>query len=341
MTTHHRTDLEPIGSAGDPIPDPGIPPHEQRLVDIDPTANRRAERQVAMLFALSSVATILFIVGYIAYPLGSGDLEKIRASNMWLGAATGVAMLGLGAGAIHWSKKVMTSVEIVQERHALAADPQSRMEALDAFEAGTEESGFARRTLIRNSLIGAMALLPLPALVLLRDLGPLPGDKLEHTIWAEGVRVVTDITFTPIRPAELQFGSIVNAMPENFEELPEQGPERMVERAKVPVILIRMEPEELTIAPGRENWQVDGILCYSKICTHVGCPINLYEQVTHNLLCPCHQSTFDLADNGKVVFGPAARNLPQLPLFVDDEGYLAAQSDFTEPVGPTFWERDR
>ena len=92
-----------------------------------------------------------------------------------------------------------------------------------------------------------------------------------------------------------------------------------------------MEPDDITPAPGRENWGVDGILCYSKICTHVGCPISLYEQQTHHLLCPCHQSTFDLADNGKVIFGPAARPLPQLPLTVDSEGYLVARATSPSP----------
>ena len=91
---------------------------------------------------------------------------------------------------------------------------------------------------------------------------------------------------------------------------------------------------------GEDSWTYEGILCFSKICTHVGCALGLYEQLTHHMLCPCHQSTFDLADNGKVIFGPAARHLPQLPIEVDDEGYIVAQSDFTEPVGPSFWERD-
>ena len=103
-------------------------------------------------------------------------------------------------------------------------------------------------------------------------------------------------------------------------------------------IVIRLEPDEVLDRKERD-WGVDGIVAYSKICTHVGCPVGLYEQQTHHLLCPCHQSTFDLADNGKVVFGPAARAVPQLPIMVDDEGYLVAQSDFTEPVGPSYWER--
>jgi ubiquinol-cytochrome c reductase iron-sulfur subunit len=105
-------------------------------------------------------------------------------------------------------------------------------------------------------------------------------------------------------------------------------------------VLLRMDPADIIPGPGRENWDVNGIVAYSKICTHVGCPISLNERTTHHLLCPCHQSTFDLADSGKVLFGPAGRHLPQLPLGVDADGYLVARSDYPEPVGPSFWERD-
>ena len=118
-----------------------------------------------------------------------------------------------------------------------------------------------------------------------------------------------------------------------------EGVELQNAKSKASVILVRMDPEILRPYPARRNWDVGGIVCYSKICTHVGCPISLYEQQTHNLLCPCHQSTFDLEDNGNVIFGPAARSLPQLPMSVDDEGYLIATSDFLESVGPSFWER--
>jgi len=87
------------------------------------------------------------------------------------------------------------------------------------------------------------------------------------------------------------------------------------------------------------NWTVDGIVAYSKICTHVGCPVALYEQTTHHILCPCHQSTFDATRGAQVLFGPAARPLPQLPIGTDAEGFLVATSDYHEPVGPSFWER--
>jgi len=102
---------------------------------------------------------------------------------------------------------------------------------------------------------------------------------------------------------------------------------------------MRLKPEDLQVSPGREDWNYQGIVAYSKICTHVGCPVALYEQLTHRLLCPCHQSSFDIKREALVIFGPAKRALPQLPITVDDEGYLIARSDFTEPVGPSFWER--
>ena len=179
----------------------------------------------------------------------------------------------------------------------------------------------------------------------LRDLGPLPGTKLERTVWAPGMRVVNDVSGEPLRAEQMEIGQLVNAEPAVFFEEDEEGEplyegvRLQQEKAKAAVILVKMRPEDITPAPGRENWGVEGVLCYSKICTHVGCPISLFEQQTHHLLCPCHQSTFDLSDNGKVIFGPAARALPQLPITVDSQGYLVAQEDFTEPVGPSFWER--
>jgi ubiquinol-cytochrome c reductase iron-sulfur subunit len=210
---------------------------------------------------------------------------------------------------------------------------------------GAEDSGIARRPLIRNSLLGAVAMLGLPAIVALRDLGPLPGTALERTVWRPGMRIVNDVSGAPIKPDEVEIGQLINAEPAVFFETDEEGEplieghELQAEKAKAAVIVVRMQPKDITAAQGRENWGVEGILCYSKICTHVGCPISLWEQQSHHLLCPCHQSTFDLADNGKVIFGPAARALPQLPMGLDDEGYLVALSDFTEPVGPSFWER--
>jgi len=157
--------------------------------------------------------------------------------------------------------------------------------------------------------------------------------------------VVNDVAGTPIKPEEVDIGQLINAEPAVFFEDNQDGEPKFEgtrlnqAKGKAAVIVVRMKPDDITPLPDRKNWGVEGILCFSKICTHVGCPISLWEQQTHHLLCPCHQSTFDLANNGKVIFGPAARPLPQLPLMVDSEGYLVAQSGFHEPVGPSFWER--
>lgn len=338
----HGTELVRQEAAADPVPDPGLPEATPRLTDLEPRAARRAERQVAGMFTLAALLVIAFLVAFVVFPIqadeGGADLRAVQISNLALGLTLGLSLLLIGIGAIHWARKLMTSHEIVHERHELRSDDETRAATLSDFEAGADESGFGRRTMIRNSLIAALALLPLPAVFMLRDLGPAPGDAKKHTVWDTGVRVLRDRSYEPIRPADLQVGSLVTAMPATYLDLPEHGPDRHNERAKASVFLIRMQPGEFRVEEGRENWHIDGIVCYSRICTHVGCPITLYERDTHHMLCPCHQSTFDLSDAGNAVFGPAARSLPQLPLAVDDEGYLVAQSDFVDPVGPSYWE---
>jgi ubiquinol-cytochrome c reductase iron-sulfur subunit len=332
----------------EPIPDPGLPEHQPRPTDVDDFLEKRAERQVATLFGLSTIFTLLFCVSYFVFKIGDDPTEILGygASNVALGMCLGLALLCIGVGTIQWARKLMGDHEIVEYRHPGSSSDEDREETLAILAQGTEESGIARRPLIRNSLLGAMGALGLVAIIPLRDLGPLPGDKLNHTVWTKGMRVVQDVDGTPIQPADMEIGQLVNGEPGVFFETDAEGEPKyegvrlQTQKAKAAVVIVKMQPDDITPWPGRENWGVDGILCYSKICTHVGCPISLWEQQTHHLLCPCHQSTFDLADNGKVIFGPAARHLPQLPLAVDDEGYLIATSDFTEAVGPSFWERD-
>ncbi len=332
----------------DPIADPGLPEHLPRPTDVDEHAEKRAERQVATLYTLSVAFTLLFCVSYFVFKVGDSPTVVLGfgASTVFLGLTLGLALMCIGVGTIQWARKLMADHEMVEYRHSASSSAEDREETLAALAAGTEESGIGRRPLIRNSLLGALGALGLPAIVALRDLGPLPGDKLTHTVWKKGMRLVQDVDGSPIKPGDMEVGQLVNGEPALFFEKNAEGEpvvegvELQVEKAKAAIIIVRMQPGDIKPAKGRENWGVDGILCYSKICTHVGCPISLWEQQTHHLLCPCHQSTFDLADNGKVIFGPAARHLPQLPIAVDSEGYLVATSDFTEPVGPSFWERN-
>jgi ubiquinol-cytochrome c reductase iron-sulfur subunit len=328
---------------GDPVPDPGLHEHEPRPTDVDPAHEKRAERQVAALFGLATLLTLGFCVAYFAIPIDA-LLGNSSASNFALGGTLGLALLAIGLGAVHWARTLMDDHEIVELRHAASSSADDRADAVAAVAQGNEESGFGRRPLIRNSLLASMGVLALPAVVLLRDLGPLPGNAPKETVWAKGVRVVTDISGEPIRPEDMEVGQLVNAEPSVFFEVNAEGEHEyehtklLNAKSKAAVIVVRMEPSEIDAPEGREDWGVDGILCYSKICPHLGCPISLWEQQTRNLICPCHQSTFDLADGGKVVFGPAKRAVPQLPLGVDEEGYLIAMSDFTEPVGPSFPE---
>lgn len=318
-----------------------LPAHRPRRTDVDPKAARRAERQVASMFLLSAVMTILFVVAFIKIPADAEvyvwGMGTVNASNLALGVTFGAAIFLIGAGVIHWSKKLMNEKEEVQLRHSLSSTEEDREAAVKAFEDYSADSGFAQRPIIRRSLLTAMALFPIPLVVLLRDLGPLPGTILRETLWRPGSRIVVDPTGRPVRPADLAVGGLISAVPADLEEVQhEEG--NLNARAKAAIILVRMEPQEIVSQQG-ENWDYNGILAFSKICTHVGCPIALYEQRTHHLLCPCHQSTFDLADSGNVVFGPAARRLPQLPITIDPEGYLIAVDGFAEPVGPSFWER--
>lgn len=318
-----------------------LPVHRPRRTDVDPRAARRAERQVSLMFLGSALMTILFIVAFVAIPVDQNvyiwGFGTVNASNIALGLTFGLAIFLIGAGAIHWSKKLMNEKEEVQLRHPLNSTPEDRQAAIDAFEDYSADSGFAQRPVIRRSLITAMALFPIPMIVMLRDLGPLPGNSLRETLWRKGTRIVIDPTERPIRPSDLAMGGLISAMPADLPEV-QKAEGNLNARAKAAIILVRMEPQEIVSQQG-ENWDYGGILAFSKICTHVGCPIALYEQRSHHLLCPCHQSTFDLADSGNVVFGPAARRLPQLPITIDPEGYLVAVDGFAVPVGPSFWER--
>ena len=233
---------------------------------------------------------------------------------------------------------------MVDYRHAAASSEEDRVgDHQDRSTRASRSPGSPAARCWVAACSARSAWWPCPAVVLLADLGPWPTRKLiaetiATTIWKEGIRLVNDVTYVPIKAEEIQIGQLVNAQPENLQDY--HGTEFLIEKAKASIIIVRMDPNTIKIPDSRKDWHVGGILCYSKICTHVGCPISLWEQQTHHLLCPCHQSTFDLGDSGVVVFGPAARSLPQLPITADAEGYLVARGPFSVPTGPSYFERD-
>jgi ubiquinol-cytochrome c reductase iron-sulfur subunit len=322
----------------DKVINPGFPPHNPRQTDLVPAKDKRAERQVAILFFLSIIGSIFALAAYIAFPINPGDFGSIRTNNLLLGLGITLGLLGIGLGAVHWAKQLMREDESVELRHGTRGTEATREKAVEVFTLGNEESGIGRRTLIRNSLIGALVLTPVPAIALFRDLAPItdPVYLLQHTMWKAGTRLTHDPTGVPIKASDVTLGSAFHVIPEGLL----QRSDALEQKAKAAVLLMRLKPEDLHVSAGKESWNYDGIVAYSQICTHVGCPVALYEQQTHHLLCPCHQSQFDITHEAKVIFGPARRPLPQLPITVDANGYLVARSDFHEPVGPDFWERE-
>jgi ubiquinol-cytochrome c reductase iron-sulfur subunit len=263
-----------------------------------------------LLSALASVAvTFVYVFG------GQPQLE---------GALLGVALGGIGLGLVLIAREFLPHGPFVQERSVIPAQPLEEKEAEDSFAEGAEALG--RRRFISRLVALAFGTLGIAALFPIRSLGIEPGRRLFHTPWAEGLRVVTDAGEL-IRPDELPVHGFLTVFPEGHTEA-----------ADAQAVLIRL-PEEDEI-PG-EAGAVGSLVAFSKVCTHAGCPVGLYQAETRELFCPCHQSVFDVLKRARPTAGPATRPLPQLPLGIDDDGYLVAQGDFPEPIGPGFWNRGR
>ena len=321
------------------IKDPGLPAHVHRKADTDPRAAKRAERQVAAMFLLSAFGTVLLVFSFFFIPddvfVFVPVLGNQNAHQLGLGLGMAISLFFIGMGAIHWAKTLMPDTEVVAQRHEFRSPDSDRKDFVVAVKEGAAAAGLGRRSLIKRSLGAALGLSALSPLILLRDLGPLPGKELEKTTWKTGTHLVTDPGNRRIKASDLEVGAVAQVLPE--VEDPEHR--KLSDIAKDAVLLIRLRPEEFNLEADRLAMTHDGIIAFSKICSHMGCAVALYEQQTKHLLCPCHQSTFDVTRAAKVIFGPSARPLPQLDITIDEEGYLVARNPFSEPVGPSFWER--
>ena len=322
------------------IKDPGLPDHVHRKADTDPAAADRAERQVAVLFGISALGTVLLIVSYVFIPddlfIFIPVMGNQNAHQLGLGLGMAISLFFIGMGAIHWAKTLMPDTEVIAERHEFRSPDSDRKDFVDAVKSGAGASGLGRRSLIKRSLGAALGLSALSPLLLLRDLGPLPGKELEKTTWKSGTYLVTDPGNRRIKASDLEVGAVAQVLPEI--EHPEHR--KLSDIGKDAVLLIRLRPQEFNLEADKLAMTHDGIIAFSKICSHMGCAVALYEQQTKHLLCPCHQSTIDVTRGAKVIFGPSARPLPQLDITIDGEGYLVARNEFSEPVGPSFWERN-
>ncbi|MEX2587367.1 MAG: Rieske 2Fe-2S domain-containing protein [Actinomycetota bacterium] len=277
---------------------------------------RRAERRIAIAFGLSAVAGLSLAGVYI-------QGGQVQAEGVLLALALG----GLGWGLAEWAAKLMPPGPEVGD-YADSPPPGGEEEVVRTVEEGWAESLGRRKFLVRT-LGGAVAALGVALLFPIRSLGPSPGDSLRRTAWRRGLRMVReDGEF--VRATDLAREGVLTVFPEG-----------RTHAADSQTLLIRVDPAMLTEAEGRQDWTSDGLIAYSKICTHAGCPVGLYRVATHDLFCPCHQSTFDVLDGAKPVAGPATRALPQLPIEVDEEGYVIASDDFSGPVGPAWWDMNR
>jgi ubiquinol-cytochrome c reductase iron-sulfur subunit len=281
-------------------------------VNEQPPPEGRATARIAGGFAL----TILAAGGLTAiYALGGQPQIE--------GALIFVMLGGLAFGFVTWAKRLMPGGPFVEERESM----ESTRVAREAFAADYYESEVAirRRTFLGRMLLAALGALGVAAIIPIRSLGPKPGRSLFTTAWTRGARVVRS-DGTLVTPGDVSVGGVLTVFPEGHTDA-----------ADSQAILIHIDPATFQPLLGRESWSPDGLLCYSKICTHAGCPVGLYEQQSNRLFCPCHQSVFEVLDGARPVAGPATRPLPQLPLMVDGQGYLRAQRDFNEFVGPGFW----
>ena len=281
-----------------------------------PDGERRAVNQVAVAFGVSALASLGLAVVY-----WNGGQNQVE------GVLLAIALGGLGYGFVVVARRLLPQGPYTEERDVLPSEADD----VTAFETDLErgEGWLARRGFLVKMLGVAAGALGVAALFPIRSLGPNPGDSLRRTKWRRGSLVV-DEQGEPVRLPTLEVGGVLTVFPEGH-----------LEREDSQTLLIRVDDRDVVTRKGREDWAPEGYVAYSKVCTHAGCPVGLYQQDVKRLLCPCHQSSFDVVDGARPVFGPATRSLPQLPLMFDDDGFLRAQHDFDEPVGPGFWDRGR
>ena len=293
------------------------------------------------MFTLAGLLCVGFVVAYVVVDINASD----GIYNFWLGVTLGTALLAVGIAGVLWQKLLMPHDKVTEERHTFAGTDEEWDELSDTFVTNSQESGVPRRKVLLGGLIGASGMLAVPAVVLLRDLGTAQGTpyaRFSHTHWRPGMRIVAKDTGRTVTRDSLAPAGIISGIPHPDDVGISEGDEGYVEMiADSALIVIRLpDPSANKPLPGREDWATpEGYIVYSKICTHVGCPVALYEQQENKLLCPCHQSTYDVVDGARVLFGPAGRPLPQLHVKFNDSGELVAVDDFNEPVGPSYWER--
>jgi ubiquinol-cytochrome c reductase iron-sulfur subunit len=335
--------------------------HNQRKWPLPGTrAEKRAERAVALWFVISALSGLAFLAAFLFWPWeyrapGEPGYLAYTLYTPIVGAMFGLSVLAVGIGVIAYIKKFFPDEVTVQQRHDGASDEVARMTVTAQLIKAGQDTGIGRRKLIARAAGGAAGVLGLGLGIaavapLVRD--PWKGGN-DAALWVTPWKPVNGETVylrrdtgdphevSLVRPEDQAPGSLETVFP--FRESDREDEEALIRGLRgsdSPVMLIRLRPgTPVAERSGQEDFHYGDYYAYSKICTHLGCPTSLYESQTNRILCPCHQSQFQANEHGRPVFGPATRPLPQLPITVNEEGFLVARGDFPEPVGPGFWER--
>lgn len=326
MTTTERPSDTGIRSdlVSGPYPSDDTPPGQDdtwyRLQD-DPAGARRAEFRILACFAITALAGLGLCIVYVL-----GGQAQAEGALLFFGFG------GLGLAFVLWARDLLPGHDVVEYRGTHESFPEVKEMALNALMRGTDPMINRRKLLkllsVAGGIFGVAFVFPIASF------GERPDRYLFYTAWKTGSRLVTE-DGTPVKIGDLPVDGIMTVFPEGVTD------ENSL--ASSQTVLLNVGNLDFKVFPGHGDWSpIDNnqrYVAFSKVCTHAGCPVSLYNRESHQLVCPCHQSTFDVLGRCNPVFGPASRSLPQLPMTVDQSGYLIARSDYTEAVGPGFWNR--
>jgi ubiquinol-cytochrome c reductase iron-sulfur subunit len=336
-------------------------------------AEKRAERLVAYWLMLGGISGLALLVVFLFWPWEyRGGAEP---DHLWYDLATpmygltfGLSILAIGIGAVLYQKKFIPEEISIQDRHDGSSPEIQRKTVVANLSDALETSTIKRRKLIGLSLgvgLGAFGLGTLVAFaggLIKNPWKPVvqTADGKKAVLWTSGwtprfkgetiylARATGNGTYAKMRPEDIDAGGMETVFP--WRESDGDGTttashHRLAEitmGVRNPVMLIRIKSVDMTRVVKRKNqesFNFGDLFAFTKVCSHLGCPSSLYEQQSYRILCPCHQSQFDALHFAKPIFGPAARALAQLPITINEDGYLVANGDFIQPVGPAFWEQ--
>jgi ubiquinol-cytochrome c reductase iron-sulfur subunit len=349
---------------------------EDRWPVPDTKAEKRAERTVAYWLLLGGFAGLALLLIFLFWPweyrpLGSEGEWLYSLATPLYGLTFGLSILAIGIGAVLYQKKFIPEEISIQDRHDGRSPEIHRNTIAANLTDSLERSTFKRRKVIGLSLgigLGAFGLGTLVAFMgglIKNPWKPVvpTADGLKAVLWTSGwtprfhgetiymARATGnpgESPFVKMRPEDIDAGGMETVFPwreSDGDGTTVESHHKLTEIAmgvRNPVMLIRIRPLDMSKVvkrKGQESFNFGELFAFTKVCSHLGCPSSLYEQQSYRILCPCHQSQFDALHFARPIFGPAARALAQLPITIDADGYLVANGDFIEPVGPAFWER--